>query len=56
MLPDPIPCSESELLLLQRRFRFLVSLFLGNLLELVRFLAQLREGLLYGNGVSFRLS
>jgi len=28
MLPDPIPYSESESLLLQRRFRFLVSFFL----------------------------
>jgi hypothetical protein len=37
MLPDPIPYSESESLLL-------------HLLELVRFLAQLREGLLRGTG------
>jgi hypothetical protein len=28
MLPDPIPYSEPELLLLRRRFRFLVSRFL----------------------------
>ena len=50
MLPDPIPYSESESLLLQQCFRFLVSFFLDHLLELVRSLAQLREGLLYGIG------
>jgi hypothetical protein len=50
MLPDPIPYSESESLLLLQCFRFLVFFFLDHLLELVRFLAQLCEGLLYGIG------
>ncbi len=45
MLPDPIPYSESKSLLLQRRFRFLVSFFS------ITFSAQLREGLLYGIGI-----
>jgi hypothetical protein len=51
MLPDPIPYSESESLLLRRRFRFLVSFFVDHLLELVRSLTQLRKGLLYGIGL-----
>ncbi len=37
MLPDPIPYSESELLLLRRRFRFLVSFFLSTFLSLSNF-------------------
>jgi hypothetical protein len=37
MLPDPIPYSESESLLLRRRFRFLVSFFLSIFLSLSNF-------------------
>jgi hypothetical protein len=48
MLPDPILDFESESLLLQRPL--LGVLFLKHLVELVRFLAQLRKGLLYGIG------
>ena len=50
MLPDLIPYSESESLLLLQCFRLLGVFFLDHLLELVHFLALLRKRLLCGIG------
>ena len=50
MLPNPIPYSESELLSLLRRFRFLVSFFLITFLSLSSFLLNCAKDCFVGLG------